>query len=193
MKSLFVYEANKGGAGGSGGGDGAGGAGEGGNGAGGSGLTWDSFLATLPKEAQDLYTAHTSGLKNALDAERNEKKTLGQQLRDLQAKAENGSDLQKQLSDLSGKLTAAEKKAGFAEQAVKPEIGCTNPKLAFMVATDGDLFKRDGSPDWDAIKSAAPELFAKAKTPDGNAGNGTGNNQKPSGNSMDDAIRSRVH
>ena len=60
----------------------------------------------------------------------------------------------------------------FYEEVSWPEIGCTNPTLAFLVATGDELFDRKGNPNWEAIKAAAPELFRKAGvgSADGGAG-----------------------
>ena len=73
-------------------------------------------------------------------------------------------------------LEQAEQRASFYEEAGRPEIGCSNPRAAFLVASAEGLFTKRGDPDWPAIKAAAPELFGR-KTPPGNAG--TGSNAPP--------------
>lgn len=135
--------------------------------------SFEAFLEKQPENVKELYESHTAGLNNALKSERTSNKDLAKQLKDLSLKAEKGSEMEKQLSEYASKVEQAEKRAGFAEDAIKPEIGCTNVKAAFLIAQADELFKRDGSPDWTAIKAAAPELFRKPGQPQGKAGAGT--------------------
>lgn len=135
--------------------------------------SFEAFLEKQPDEVKALYEGHTSSLKNALTNERASNKELAKQLKALAEKAEKGSELEKQLSEYVSKAEQAERRAGFAESAIQPEIGCTNVKAAFLIAQADELFKRDGSPDWGAIKAAAPELFKKPGQAAGNAGTGT--------------------
>jgi len=141
--------------------------------------TWEKFLEGQPEEIKTLYGEHTKGLQNTVEATRKERDTLAKQIRDdLLPKAEKGSELEKSLTEALGKLELADKRANFAEQAIKPEIGCRNPKVAFALATASDLFKRNGDPDWEAIKKEAPELFGPL-IPNANAGNGTEDTTPP--------------
>jgi hypothetical protein len=88
---------------------------------------------------------------------------------------------------MTGKLEQAEQRAAFFEEAGRPEIGCSNPRVAFQVALAEGLFSKRGDPEWPAIKQAAPELFNR-KLPAGNAGSGAGA-PPPAGASMNDFIR----
>ena len=123
-------------------------------------LTFETWYAGLEAPAKRLFAAHIAGLKTALDTERT-----------------NRAALAKQLTDASTRLEAAERRAAFAEDAIKPEIGCTNVKAAFALATAEDLFDRHGRPDWNALKATAPELFRKPTV--GSADGGAGTNQGP--------------
>jgi len=134
--------------------------------------SWDAWLQAQPDTVKSLYQTHTAGLQNTVKATRQERDDLARQIKDLLPKAEKGSELEKSLTEFSQKLDAAEKRAQFVEEAVKPEIGCRNPKAAYVLAAAENLFTRSGAPDWNAIKAAAPELFGTPSTP-GNAGNGT--------------------
>lgn len=151
-------------------------------------LDYDKWLESQPAHVKAAIERNTGKLQSALNSERESRKELTRQLREATGKAEKGSELEKQLGEVSSKAELAEKKAAFYESAGQPEIGCTNPKAAFLIATADDLFKRSGEPDWAAIKAAAPELFAAKKAPNGNAGSGTGN-PPPTGVTMDDIIR----
>lgn len=143
-----------------------------------------AFLEKQPKEVQELYQKDVHGLKSALETERGEKRTLSAQLKELLPKAEKGSELEKQLSETLGKMEAAERRAGFAEEAIKPEIGCSNVKAAYALALTDNLFDSRGNPKWAEIKQAAPELFRKAGSTDGGAGGKT-----PPVNDINSAIR----
>lgn len=132
--------------------------------------TFDAFIEKQDTKVKELYEKHTSGLKSALEKERDEKRDLSKQLKDLLPKAEKGSELEKQLSETLTKFEAAERRASFAEDAIKPEIGCVNIKAAYALAVADNLFDRQGKPDWMEIKRVAPELFRKAGSTDGGAG-----------------------
>jgi hypothetical protein len=140
-----------------------------------------TFEAWIEKQADDvkaLYTAHIEGLRNTVKATRDERDAMRAQLKDLQAKAEKGSELEQTLAKMTAQLEASDKRANFVEEAVKPEIGCRNPKAAYALALADNLFDRQGRPDWTAIKAAAPELFGTQRAP-GQAGNGTGGDPPP--------------
>jgi hypothetical protein len=148
--------------------------------------SWEKYLEAQPEQIKALYTAHTTGLQNAVKATREERDGLAKQLKDLLPKAEKGSEFEKSLTETLTKLEVAERRAMFVEEAVKPEIGCRNPKAAFLLAQAENLFTRSGQPDWNAIKTAAPELFGKPGAM-GNGGNGT--QDPPRKASMNDFIR----
>jgi hypothetical protein len=155
-------------------------------GAGSATQTFDDWHKSLDDKAKAHLESHVNGLKTALDSERNSKKDLEKQLRELSAKAEKGSEFEKQLNEISEKLNTTSKRADFMEAA--HAAGVKNLKLAWTVAVSDDLFKRDGSPDFDAIKKDYPELFASTTTTNAGAGNGAG--QKGAGTaSMNDMIR----
>lgn len=137
--------------------------------------TWDAILAGLPEEQRALYDQSVTGLRNTVQATRQERDTLKARV-DAVVGALDGKEpaaVKQQLAELQGELATAHQRAAFYEDAGKPEIGCRNPRLAFMVAQAESLFDRRGNPDWAAIKSAAPELFGIV-APAGHAGAGTG-------------------
>ncbi len=196
FKKNFFYKPE--GGGGSGAGGNAGGSGSGGNdtgnkaGTGGNDAqnqsiaTFDDFYKTLDESKRKVVDEHVTGLRTALQSERDEKKNLAAQLRDAQSKLEKGSDAERQLGELAEKAERATNRAVFVEEAIRPEVGCVNPKAAFLLAEADQLYKKSGEPDWEAIKKAAPELFRGTSTR-GNAGNGTDN--PPDKISMNDFIR----
>lgn len=148
--------------------------------------SFETWLEKQPDDVKSLYQSHVTGLQNTVKATRDERDALKQQIKDLLPKAEKGSELEKSLTDFSTKLEVAERRATFVEEAIKPEIGCRNPKAAYAIAFADNLFDRRGNPDWTAIKAAAPELFGSPSV-NGNAGAGT--NQQPPKGGMNEFIR----
>lgn len=139
--------------------------------------TFEEWFENQPENVKALISDHEKGLKSALNAERDNTKALSRQISDLQGAAEKGSELEKQLSTLQAKLTESERHANFIDGA--SSAGCTNAKAAYKLAkADEDLWKRDGSPDWDAIKETAPEFFRKPGNGSGNPGSGTNTDPK---------------
>jgi len=134
--------------------------------------TWEDILGTLPETQKQLYDQHVASLKNSVQATRTERDTLAKQMKELASRAEKGSEAEKELEKLSRDLETANRRAQFAEDAVKPEIGCTNIKAAWLLAQAEDAFDKKGNPDWAIIKASAPELFMKPAQR-GHAGAGT--------------------
>jgi len=167
--------------------------GQGNNGAGGAGqtgqaaATWETFLQQQPENVKTLFDVHVTGLKSALQSERDQHKDLAKQLREATEKLEKGSDARKELEALGGRLEIAEQRAAFYEDAAKPEIGCVNAKLAWLAAQEIEAFDRRGNVNWESLKKAFPELFRTGGS--GNAGSGTGGTGTPGGSGMNEMIR----
>lgn len=152
--------------------------------------SWEAVLEGLPDEAKQLYQEHTTGLQNALKSERDQRKALADQLREASGKLEKNSETRQQLEAITGELDRASQKAQFYEDAIKPEIGCNDPRLAYLAAQEIKAFDRGGNVNWDALKREYPNLFGKP-VPAGNAGSGTGR-PPTAADTMDEYIRRRV-
>lgn len=125
--------------------------------------SFEEWLSSQDDEVRELYEQHTSGLKSALEKEKEARKSLSQQLKELVPKAEKGSELEQKLTETVSRLESAERRALFAEQA--NQVECVNPKAAYALAVSEDLFDENGQPEWKKIKEIAPELFRRtAKT-----------------------------
>jgi hypothetical protein len=139
--------------------------------------SFDEWLKGQDEPVRKLYETHTAGLRSALQSEREARKTetgqLAKQLREAAAKAEAGSEHQRQLQETAAKLDATERRAEFYEESVRPEIGCSNPKLAWLAAQEIGAMDQKGRTNWEALKQSFPELF-KVKITPGNAGSGAG-------------------
>jgi len=148
---------------------------------------FDSWLNERPEAERSLIDGHVRGLKSALINERESRKGLEKQLRDLATKAEKGSQAERDLTEMVNQAAEANQKAEFYELA--SAAGVTNLRLAFMAARADELFDKRGNPDFKALREHYPELFgAGQKTAPGNAGSGT-NHKQPASQSMNDFIR----
>ena len=135
-------------------------------------LKWDAFHASLPDDAKALIEEHESGLRTALNTERDSRKTAEGDLRKVAKKLKDGSEAQTEVLRLADEVAASTKKADFYEDAHGAEV--TNLKYAYIIAEAEDLFDKKGNVDFVAMKKDYPELFTKKKAPPGGAGEGTG-------------------
>lgn len=150
-------------------------------------LIYDEWLKAQPDEVKTLLDSNTKGLKGALESERESRKKLEKELRDMAGKADKGSEAQNKLNELADQVSEADRRAEFYEAA--HQAGVTNLKLAYLVAQTEDLFDRRGQVNFEAMKAQFSELFGgKPKTPAGNAGTGT-DGGNASGTTMNQFIR----
>lgn len=155
--------------------------------------TFEAWLDSQSDEIKTRFEEQTQGLRSALKSERENVRSLSAQLNELKGAAEKGSELEQQITALQVKLQESERHARFIDSA--NGAGCTNAKAAYKLAkADDTLWRRDGSPDWEAIKETAPEFFQKPIKASGNPGSGT--NTDPSAGSkmhpMDEAMRRSI-
>lgn len=163
---------------------GTGDAGTGGTGSGTVPVNFEEWLKGQAAEVQTAYNGHVQGLRNTVQATRQERDGLSQQLGQLQAAlGKNPEEAKRLVEQMTHDLEAANRRTAFVEEAVRAEIGCSNPKAAYALAQSENLFDRRGNPDWAAIKQAAPELFGgqRGAIPPGHAGAGTGGAPQESG------------
>lgn len=150
--------------------------------------TFESWLGTQDETVKSLISGHTQGLSNTVKAVRQERDDLAKQIKALSAKVEAGSDTQKELERMTAELEAANRRNDFFEGAAAN--GCNNFKAAFALASSENLFKKNGSPDWEAIKQEAPQLFEQKKTQPAFSGNGAkGSGGNTGASEIDDFIR----
>lgn len=163
--------------------------------------TWDDWLASRPDAERPtitaLYERQTQGLRSALDKERDDRKALEKQVRDLAKAAEKGSDAETQLTTLADQLAAADRRADFYRDAAKTDVGIADPELAWLRvnASPDEFFDRKGNVNFTLLKERHPALFVqtplKPATPKGNAGSGAGQ-QGAGALSMTDFIRQQA-
>jgi hypothetical protein len=136
--------------------------------------SWEEYMASLPDDLQGLYEAHTTGLRNTVQATRSERDALSRQLADItKALGKDPSEAKRLLEQMSSDLDSARLRADFYEIAGRPETGCSNPRLALLAAQEIGAIDAKGRVSWETLKTQFPELFQK-RAPDGRAGVGTG-------------------
>ena len=149
-------------------------------------LTFDTWFGSQDEPTKELIQGHITGLKSALDSEREARKNFETQLRDAAKKAEKGSEAQTALNEMAERVSSYEKQARFYEVASAAGIG--NLRLAWIAAMEGKLIDGQGNVNVETMKAQFPELFKSPPPPRGNAGNGAGQ-QGTSQPSMNDFIR----
>ena len=150
-------------------------------------VSFEEWYKGLAPDQQEAVDTHIDGLKSALKSEREERRGMERQLRDLAKKAEEGSELRAQLDKLAADQATASAKATFYEQAHGANV--KNLRLAWLAASDAGLIDaRTGECDFGKLKDVAPELFATKTAVTVNAGNGAAQNgvREPS---MNDFLR----
>ncbi len=153
-------------------------------------LEWDAFHGSLPEEAQKLIATRESGLKTALNTERDSRRDVEKELKDVAGELEKDSDAQKKVLKLADEVAAGTEKSDFYEDA--HDEGVSNLSLAYIVAKKEDLINKRGKTNWKTLKEKYPELFGKKKIPDGGAGEGTGGKRPSTKTDMNARIRAKA-
>lgn len=154
--------------------------------------TFDAFLATQPDTVKALYQAHTQGLQNALKSERTQRSTLEKQLREAAKKQPADSAEQANLTKMADDLAEANRRADFFQEAAKPEVGLTDPHLAWLAinANAEDYVNKRGDVNFVLLKERHPGLFKQVvAAARGNAGNGVGTGAGAGKTNMNTMIR----
>ncbi len=153
-------------------------------------LTYDAWLPQQTDEVKALIEGHIQGLRNTVQATRQERDALSQKLGDIaKTLGKDPAEAKRLLDAMTSEVEQANQRAGFYEEAARPEIGCSNPRLAYLAAVEAGLIDKRGRVSWESLKQQAPELFRGTQPrPAGNAGAGTGT-QPPAGKNMNDFIR----
>lgn len=148
-------------------------------------LTYDNWMGQQTKEVQALVTGNVTGLKSALESERENRKGVESQLRTLAEQLEG--DHKEAIENMANQLDEVTLQNDFYEAAIAE--GVNNPKLAFVVVKEYQLIDRKGRVNFDKMRVDFPELFGIV--PKGSKGGaGAGLNQEPeSAKTMDKLMR----
>lgn len=150
--------------------------------------TFEDVYTALPPEQRGAIDSHIGGLKSALKDERDGRKALEKQLRDLSKTAEEGSAIRAQLDKLAEEQATTSARATFFEKAHDAQV--KNLRLAWLAAQDyGLIDTKTGEADLTKLRQMAPELFVTKPLPTANAGNGAKAAGANDGKSMNDFIR----
>jgi len=138
--------------------------------------SWDDYYGGLDATSKTLVDGRLSSLESVLKEERENKRRLEKSIKDLGAKAEKGSDLEKSIDELRTQLEEANRRSAFFEGAAKQ--GVTSARLAYLAAKEAQAFDNSGNVNWERLKEAHPELFKAEPKPGGqkDAGAGGGSN-----------------
>lgn len=150
-------------------------------------LDFDEWINGQDEAIKGLISTRFQNLENTVKATRGERDGLAADIKKLAKDQKEGSEAKAALEKISAQLEATERRAAFLEEALNPAVQCKNARAAWLLADAGNLFTKRGTPDWDAIRAEAPELFG-LPTARANAGNGTQTPPNPS-QSMNDFIR----
>jgi hypothetical protein len=149
---------------------------------------WESLLASLPEDtrglAQKLHEAdHESkvtGLKSALDKERDSASSAAKQLREMAKTAEAAiaEKLNKLADEKDAEIEDARKESTFYREAASAGVSADKLSRAWLLCKNAQYFTSRGDPDINAMKAEIPELFAAPVKPAAqvHAGNGTQQN-----------------
>lgn len=149
--------------------------------------TFEAWLGQQPDDVRGRYEQHTSGLRSALESERETRRNLERQIRTAARQQEEGSTARQQLEQIAGQLSEQNHRADFYEEAHRN--GVTDLRLAYLAARDAGLIDDRGRVDMNTLRTRYPHLFETRRVaPAGNAGNGTGVDPKPQ-SSMNTFIR----
>jgi hypothetical protein len=152
--------------------------------------TFESWLEAQPADVKTLYESHTQGLRNTVQATRDERDQLKKQLKDLGKTLEEGSAAKKTVDEMSTKLEDATRKAEFFEAAARPGIELLDAAVAWLVVqTDSKYMDSRGNVKFDLLKQEHPALFGKPVVPTAHAGAGRDGDQSLSGKDMNNFIR----
>ena len=127
-------------------------------------LTFESWFETLEPMQRELVSGHTSSLRSALEVERNDRKALAKQLKELSGKLEANSDAAQQLDALRTQMETTTRRAEFVEEAAL--AGCALPRQAWHIAQAENLSVAQ-------MRSQYPQLFNLAPKAPAGAGVGT--------------------
>lgn len=147
-------------------------------------VVWDEFIQGQGEPVREAFTQHVSGLRTALSDERDARKGLEKQLRDLGKEAEKGSKLEAQLNSMADTLAGRQQQLEFYEEA--SQRGIQYLDVAYNTAVSAQAIDGRGRINWELLEDKYPIIFkpTKPKPPEAGAGSGT-DNQTPPGPAKD--------
>lgn len=158
------------------------------------GDTWYDSLDDTSKTALSAYVGNeTAKLKTTLDKEREERKALAKQIKELSSKPVDDTAWKAKIEEINTQLGEASLKASFYESAADmPQLPAKRYAAAYKIAKLDGLISDDGEVDWKALQEQHDYLFSAVSTftatKPGSAGSGLGQKPQPT-RGMNDLIR----
>lgn len=155
--------------------------------------TPDEWYSSLDDATKPLVDAYAANLKSALKSERDTRKALEKQVKELSQKAGKDNELSAKLEELSNSLAEASRQTAFYEAAnSRDDLPRNRVAAAYKIAKLDNLIDDEHNVDWDAMKTNHDYLFVEVtKKVAGNAGNGAGAKPQPK-KDMNALIRGRA-
>lgn len=160
---------------------------------------WEAVLGGLTDEHKALYEKHVSGLKSALEKERDradtEAKKAGEAAQSLRKLAKEADEttaaaLNKLADEKDAELADARFESEFYREAAAAGIPGDKLARALLICKTGDFKTRRGGPDVAAMKAELPELFAAPAVPAPRTNAGAGTQQPPAAaHTFDENVR----
>lgn len=141
-------------------------------------VDFDGWLKAQPEAVRKGYRAATSGLKSALDKERDTAAANAKELRAALKKLDGVAGAEETVKELEARLDEAEKQRDAASRRAEFVVsaiseGIVDAELAWRAIDGNDaLLDRRGNVDFAKLKSTYPVLFRAEQQPRGNAGAG---------------------
>lgn len=141
---------------------------------------WDALVKAHP-EAESLYEGRTSGLKSALDKERDKAAEATKELRKLARDADEktAAALNKLADEKDAEIEQARRESAFYREAAASGVPGDKLARAWLICKNGDYFTKRGDPDIVAMKTELPELFQAPASPPPRVAAGAGASQPP--------------
>lgn len=150
--------------------------------------SFEEWLKGQSQQVRDWIDGHVTGLKNALQSQKDANASLRAKLQSVSE--DSKKDAEGRIAAMQAELAAERQRNTFNEGAAK--LGIKNSKLAFIAAKEAGLLHEDGTLKEDKFKEQFPELLGVTepiKKPVTGAGAGAGE-VKPVGDmNWNDAVR----
>lgn len=141
---------------------------------------WDALVKAHP-EVAELYEVKTSGLKSALDKERDAATEASKELRKLAKETDEktAAALNKLADEKDAEIEQARRESAFYREAAASGVPGDKLARAWLICRNGDYFTKRGDPDIQAMKTELPELFVQPAVPAPRVAAGAGTQQPP--------------
>ena len=151
---------------------------------------FEKWMEDQPEDVKTMFEEHVTGLRSALQSERDGRKEDLKKLRELEKQAESGSELSKQLDEMTNSMKEMELRTKFVESASGAGVKANMIKAAYLTAKADGLVSEDKI-NFDGLKTSYPDFFGSEPQPRANAAE---QNQANGGKlDMNDWVRTKLN